>query len=94
VGGGFFLGLVLVIVLEVMNTAIRRPVDITSKLGITPFGTVPLIRTRWEVVRRQTIIFAAFAIAIVMIPVALWLVHANVMPLDVILEKIKDKVGL
>ena len=94
VGGGFFLGLALVILLELMNSAIRRPVDLTSKLGITPFGTVPLIRTRWEVVRRQTIIFAAFAIAIVMIPVALWLIHANVMPLDVILEKIKDKVGL
>ena len=94
VGGGMFLGLALVILLELMNTAIRRPVDLTSKLGITPFGTVPLIRTRWEVVRRQTIIFAAFAIAIVMIPIVLWLIHANVMPLDVILEKIKDKVGL
>lgn len=94
VGGGMFMGLALVILLELMNTAIRRPVDLTSKLGITPFGTVPLIRTRWEVVRRQTIIFAAFAIAIVMIPVALWLIHANVMPLDVILEKIKNKVGL
>lgn len=94
VGGGFFLGLAVVLLLELMNTAIRRPVELTNKLGITPFGTVPLIRTRWEVVRRQTIIFGAFAIAIVMIPVLLWLVHANVMPLDVILDKIKDKVGL
>ena len=94
VGGGFFLGLAVVVLLEVMNTAIRRPVDLTSKLGITPFGTVPLIRTRWEVVRRQTIIFAGFAIAVVMIPVVLWLIHAHVMPLDVILEKIKDKAGL
>lgn len=93
-GAGFMVGLALIVVLELMNTAIRRPVDLTNKLGITPFGTVPLIRTRWEVVRRQTIIFAAFAVAIVMIPAFLWLIHAQVMPLDVILDRIKDKVGL
>ena len=93
-GAGFFLGLFVIAVLELMNTAIRRPVDLTNKLGITPFGTVPLIRTRWEVVRRQTIIFAGFAVAIVMIPALLWLIHAQVMPLDIILERIKDKVGL
>lgn len=93
-GGGFFLGLLLVVILEFFNTAIRRPVDLTKKLGITPFGTVPLIRTRWEVVRRQTIIFASFAVAIVMIPAVLWFIHVQVMPLDVVLERIKDKVGL
>jgi uncharacterized protein involved in exopolysaccharide biosynthesis len=93
-GGGFFVGLMLIAVLELMNTSIRRPIDLTNKLGITPFGTVPLIRTRWEIVRRQTIIFAAFAVAIVMLPALLWLIHAQVMPLDVILDRIKDKVGL
>jgi uncharacterized protein involved in exopolysaccharide biosynthesis len=93
-GGGLFVGLMLIAVLEFMNTAIRRPIDLTSKLGITPFGTVPLIRTRWEIVRRQTIIFAGFAVAIVMIPALLWLIHAQVMPLDVILDRVKDKVGL
>jgi len=94
VGGGIFLGLLLIGLLEVFNTAIRRPVDLTNKLGITPFGTVPLIRTRWEVVRRQTIIFGGFAMAIVMIPALLWIIHVQVMPLDVVLDRIKDKVGL
>lgn len=93
-GAGFALGMVLIVLLELFNTAIRRPVDLTNKLGITPFGTVPLIRTRWEVVRRQTILFAAFAIAIVMIPALLWVIHVQVIPLDVVLERLKDKVGL
>jgi len=48
VGGGMFLGLVLVVLLELLSTSIRRPVDLTNALGITPFGTVPLIRTRWD----------------------------------------------
>ena len=94
VGAGFFLGLTLVALMELLSTSIRRPVDLTNKLGITPFGTVPLIRTRWEVVRRQTMIFAGFAVAIVMIPALLWFIHVQVMPLDVVLDKIKDKVGL
>ncbi|MBB5723649.1 uncharacterized protein involved in exopolysaccharide biosynthesis [Loktanella ponticola] len=94
VGMGTLAGFALIVVLELMNTAIRRPIDLTSKLGITPFGTVPLIRTRWEIVRRQTIIFAGFAVAIVMIPALLWLIHAQVMPLDVILDRVKEKVGL
>jgi len=94
VGGGMFLGLVLVVLLELLSTSIRRPVDLTNALGITPFGTVPLIRTRWEVVRRQTIIFAGFAVAIVMIPALLWFIHVQVMPLDVVLDRIMERVGL
>jgi len=93
-GIGFFTGLALIAALEAMNTAIRRPADLTQKLGITPFGTVPLIRTRWETVQHQTVIFAGFAVAIVVIPAVLWLVHAQVMPLDVIAERVKGKVGL
>ena len=58
------------------------------------FGTVPLIRTRWEVVRRQTILFASFAVAIVLIPAVLWFIHVQVIPLDTIAVRIKDKVGL
>ncbi len=94
VGGGMVLGLMLVVVLEFFSNAIRRPVDLTNKLGITPFGTVPLIRTRWEVVRRQTILFASFAVAIVLIPAVLWFIHVQVIPLDTIAVRIKDKVGL
>ena len=93
-GGGFFLGVMLIALMELFSNAVRRPVDLTNKLGITPFGTVPLIRTRWEVVRRQTIIFAAFAVAIVMIPALLWFIHVQVIPLDVVLDRIKDRVGL
>ncbi len=94
IGGGLFLGLALVVLLELFSNAIRRPVDLTNKLGITPFGTVPMIRTRWEVVRRQTIIFASFAIAIVLIPAILWFIHVQVMPLDTVIARIQDRVGL
>ena len=94
VGAGFFLGLAAVVLREVFSSAVRRPVDLTRGLGITPFGTVPLIRTRWEVVRRQTIIFAGFAVAIVMIPALLWIIHVQVMPLNDVLDRIMERVGL
>lgn len=91
VGAGAFLGLAIIVLLEVFNTAIRRPVDLTNKLGITPFGTVPLIRTRWEILRRQTIIFGSFAVALIVLPAALWLVHTQVMPLDIAIERALER---
>ncbi len=94
VGGGMMLGLLLVVLLELFSSAIRRPVDLTNKLGITPFGTIPLIRTRWEIVRRQTIIFASFAIAIVLIPAILWFIHVQVIPLDTIVDRLRETVGV
>ena len=69
------------------SNAVRRPADLTNRLGITPFGTVPLIRTRWEVVRRHAIITAAFVAVLVALPVGLWLVHLYVTPLDLLLAR-------
>jgi uncharacterized protein involved in exopolysaccharide biosynthesis len=88
VGGGLALGLGFVVLLEFLNGAIRRPVDITSRLGITPLGTLPLIRTRWEIVRRRAIIAAGFAIALIVIPAGLWYVHTEITPLDALMNRI------
>ena len=87
IGAGFVLGLGLVVLLELLNTAVRRPADLVNRLGITPFGTVPLIRTRFEVMRRRAIIGAAFAAALVALPVLLWLVHSYVTPLDLLIGR-------
>jgi hypothetical protein len=69
-------------------------VELTNKLGITPFGTVPHIRTSWEIVRRRTIIVSAFAVALVAIPAGLWFVHTQVMPLDLVLRKVAQRLGV
>jgi hypothetical protein len=83
-----------VFLLELMNSAIRRPVDLTAKLGITPFGTLPLLRSRAQIRRRRFLIAGAFAVVMVAIPAGLWVVHTQVTPLDLLLNRMLDRVGL
>ena len=93
-GAGIALGLALVALLEVLNTAVRRPADLVNRLGITPFGTVPLIRTRWEILRRHAIITATLVAVLVAVPLTLWLIHLYITPLDLLLARFTGSSGL
>jgi uncharacterized protein involved in exopolysaccharide biosynthesis len=94
IGAGLVLGLAFIVLLEVLNTSIRRPVELTNRLGITAFGTIPHIRTRWEIVRRRMIIALAFAIVLVALPAGLWFVHTQITPLDLLLDRILSRLSL
>ena len=94
IGAGLVLGLGLVVLLELMNKAIRRPAELTARLGITPFGTLPLIRTKAEILRRRLIIAAAFALVLVVLPAALWFVQTQIMPLEQVLDQLLARFGL
>jgi polysaccharide biosynthesis transport protein len=48
VAGGLGAGLGFILLLEILNRSIRRPVELSSRLGIQPFATIPYIRTRRE----------------------------------------------
>lgn len=83
-GGLFFL-------LELLNTSIRRPIDITKALEITPLTTIPRIETlahkRW----RRAAQISSLLVAIASVPAILWAVDTYYMPLDLVFEKIKDR---
>lgn len=90
-GGGMMIGLGLIVLLELMKGAVRRPVDITSKLDIVPFATLSFIHTKREIRRRRALIGAAFAVVLAGIPVGLWVIDAYYMPLDLLFEEVKRK---
>jgi uncharacterized protein involved in exopolysaccharide biosynthesis len=92
--GGIALGLGVVLLLELLNTAIRRPQDIVTKLGIAPFATLPLMRTPGQSRRRRTIIVAVFAVAILAIPAGLWALDTYYRPLDLLLNQLMNRLGL
>lgn len=94
VGGGIVAGFGLVLLLELLNTAVRRPQDLTARLGITPFATLPLMRTRRQVRRRRAIIFLAFAVVILAVPAGLWAVDTYYRPLDLLIDQILNRLGL
>jgi polysaccharide chain length determinant protein (PEP-CTERM system associated) len=85
-GGLFFL-------LELLNQVIRRPVDIVKALDITPLATLPNIETaahrRW----RRAAQFASLLAVIAMVPTMLWAIDTYYMPLDLLFEKIKDRLS-
>lgn len=93
-GGGVAAGLGLIVLLELMNRAIRRPADLIGKLGITPFATLPLMRTHSELRRRRAILLAAFVVVLLGIPVGFWALNTFYMPLDLLLKRVLEKLSL
>lgn len=92
--GGLGAGLGFIVLMEMINRSIRRPVELTAKLGMQPFATVPYIRTAGEVRRKRAIIAATLAMIVVAIPAALFAVHTYYLPLDLLMEDSLAKVGI
>lgn len=93
VGAGMFTGLALIVLLEFLNRAIRRPVELTNRLGITPFAVLPYVRTRREVVMRRLLIAGTVGALVIVMPLALFAIHSFVFPLDNIIESLFNRVG-
>ena len=94
IGGGIVLGAGLIALLELLNSSIRRPADLTNRLGITPFVTIPYIRTRRQRVVRRTLIGMIIAVVTIGIPLGLYLLHTYYLPMDLLIERALDKTGL
>lgn len=93
-GASLALGMLLALVLELTNAAIRTSSDLKRQLGLTPVITIPYIRTRGE---RRRIVFSLFLrIAVVAggLLVALWAVDTYYLPLQVLFERFLDKSGI
>jgi polysaccharide chain length determinant protein (PEP-CTERM system associated) len=89
--GGVGAGLGFVVLMEMLNRSIRRPVDLTAKLGIQPFATVPYIRTRNETRWKRSVIMTVLALIAVAIPAGLFALHTYYMPLDMLLAQILEQ---
>jgi polysaccharide chain length determinant protein (PEP-CTERM system associated) len=92
--GGIAAGLGLIVLLEMLNTSIRRPVELTNHLGIKPFATVPYIATKGETLRRRLKAATSILAVAICVPTALYLIHYHYMPIDLILSKVVDRFGL
>jgi len=86
--GGFF------VLMELLNSAIRRPAEMRSRFQITPLAVIPYIESRQERRRRQSVGMAATLAVLIIIPLGLWVLHVNYMPLDLLTQKIVGRLGL
>ncbi|WP_246045297.1 GumC family protein [Rubellimicrobium roseum] len=92
-GLGVVLGLGLVALLELSDRTIRRPIELTSQLGIQPFAALPMLQSRYDIRRRRLRIVTAFLVVLVVIPGALWLIHSQVVPLDMMADRLLDRLA-
>jgi polysaccharide biosynthesis transport protein len=94
VAGGLGAGFGFILLLELLNRSVRRPVELSNKLGIQPFATIPYIRTRRETRWKRAAILGALALIVVGIPAALFAVHTYYLPLDLLLRQGLAAIGL
>ena len=89
--GGIGAGIGFVVLMEMLNRSIRRPVDLSARLGIQPFATVPYIRTRSETRWKRSVIVTVLAVIAVAIPAGLFALHTYYMPLDLLLGQVLEQ---
>jgi uncharacterized protein involved in exopolysaccharide biosynthesis len=94
VGGGIGAGLGFILLLELLNRSIRRPAELTSRLGIQPFVTIPYMRTQREIRVKRTLMLVVLALIVVGIPMALFVIHTYYLPLDLLMRRAASAVGL
>ncbi|MEZ5776816.1 MAG: GNVR domain-containing protein [Paracoccaceae bacterium] len=92
--GGAFLGVTMIVLIEMMNRAVRRPKDLIRSFGITPIATIPYIRTPSETMFRRTVFTALLALVVIGIPAIIYAVHVYYQPLDIIVTKVAAKLGI
>ncbi len=95
-GGAFGVaaGLGLVLLLELLNNSVRRPEDLVSRLGVTPFTTIPYIRTRSQQFRQRSLKALLLLAIVVGIPAAVYAVHIYYLPIDLVADRLMDKLGV
>lgn len=96
--GGVAMGLgamaALFILLEVLNRTIRRPVELTAALGVTPLATIPYMQTRRQFWTRRLLKLTLLIGVIIAVPVALWAIDTYYRPLDLIYSRLLQQIGL
>lgn len=95
-GGGFvgiLAGLALIVLLEVLNNTPRRPEDLVRRFEITPFTTVPYTRTRGQAFTQRGLKLILLLTIVTGIPAAIYAVHIYYLPLDLIADRVMNKLG-
>jgi polysaccharide chain length determinant protein (PEP-CTERM system associated) len=91
---GIGLGAGLVAMLVFLNSAPRRPEDLINKLEVWPIATLPYVRTRQEVLIQRSLKLGLIVVILVGIPAIVWAVHTYYQPLDLIADRVMNKLGV
>jgi hypothetical protein len=94
VAGSVGLALGLAILLGLLNPSIRTVGDMERKLEIRPLMTVPYITTEAERRRQRRELWLLGSLVLVVIPIGLYLVDQYYLPLELIIDRVIDRLDL
>jgi polysaccharide chain length determinant protein (PEP-CTERM system associated) len=95
-GGALGLGLAATyfLLLELLNRSIRRPEEMVQKFNVTPITVVPYMESRFHRMARRGLRVAAVLIIAIAVPLGLWYVDTNYLPLDLVVQRGLERLGL
>jgi len=94
VGIGLMLAAGYFALLEVLNRTVRRPAELTSRFNIIPLATIPYMESRRHRYARRAGMIAAMAVVVTGVPAALWYIDTNYQPLEILVQRVLDRVSL
>lgn len=89
VGGGAAIGFALVMLVGLLNPTIRRPVELSNKLGIAPLAVLPRVSSPRDSIRRWVSVAGSGFFLLAVMLLALWLVDQTVMPLEALIGQLR-----
>lgn len=93
-GIGLVLALGYFVLLEVLNKSVRRPAELINRFDITPIAVVPYMESRLQRLVRRGSIIAGIVVVVVGVPIALWYIDTNLLPLEVVVQRGLSVLGL
>lgn len=94
VGAGSGLAIGFFVLLELLNRVIRRPMELEARFGIIPLAVIPYMESRRERLIRRSVLVCAFLAALIGVPMVLWYIDTAYMPLNLLANKVFDRLGL
>ncbi|MCB4379974.1 hypothetical protein FZX02_05790 [Synechococcus sp. MU1644] len=91
---GMGLALAYFVLLEILNQKVRHPAELQARFQIMPIGVIPYLDSRAERWRRRSVQLAVLAAVIVGVPAALYYVHTELVPLEIIANRVLAQLGL
>jgi hypothetical protein len=82
------------VLLELLNSAIRRPQELTTSLGITPFAVLSYIETPRERRRRRLLWMILGGGVLLLLVGGLWAIQTYYLPLDLLFARVVERLGL
>jgi uncharacterized protein involved in exopolysaccharide biosynthesis len=93
-GGGAGAGIAVIVLLEFLNKAIRRPSDVVATLEMQPLAVIPYIYTDAELRRRSIVKWSLITLLVGGTIAAVTLTHVFYMPLDLLMRKLMEMTQL